>query len=304
MSTEALQSAGGGKLQVTVWEPAGKPVAVVQLVHGICEHIGRMEAFARFLTEKGFLVAGEDHMGHGASVSKTHPLGCIKGGWNAMTADVHTLTERLRRRYPDLPFFLLGHSMGSFLARTCLYTYPDAGYRGCILSGTAWQPEVILKSGMALAKGEIHRHGEQTPSTSLKNLMFGAYTKGFRDVKSPNDWVTSVRASIDEYDADPLCGFVPSGGLIYAMLEGLSRNQQTANLAATRKDVSLFLIAGDKDPVGNRGKGVRQTRNAFQRAGLTDVEMKLYPGARHEVLGEYCRDEVWADVLRWMEARI
>lgn len=304
MVTESLNSAGGGKLTVSVWVPSGTPVGVVQLVHGICEHAGRYDDFARWLNERGYLVAAEDHMGHGASVSKAHPLGCIKGGWDAMTADVHTLTARLRQRYPAQPLFLLGHSMGSFLARTCLYTHPDAGYSGCILSGTAWHPAPVLQVAQTLTKGEMHRHGEHTPSPSLKNLVFGAYTKGFRDVKSPNDWVSSVRAAVDSYDADPLCGFVPSGGMIYAMLDGLSRNQQADNLSAMRKDLPVFLIAGDRDPVANRGKAVRQTRNAFRKAGLTDVETKLYPGARHDVLEEYCKDEVWADVLKWMEARI
>ena len=303
MITEAFPSAGGGKLQVRIWEPAGTPVGVVQLVHGICEHGGRYDDFARWLNEKGYLVAAADHMGHGLSATKVHPLGCIKGGWKAMTADVHTLTERLRRKYPTLPFFLLGHSMGSFLARTCLYTYPDAGYSGCILSGTAWHPASVLKVGQALTKGEMHRRGEHTPSPSLKNMVFGAYTKGFRDVKSPNDWVSSVREAVDSYDADPLCGFVPSSGLIFAMLDGLSRNQQADNLAAMPKSLPVFLIAGDKDPVANKGKAVRQTRNAFRNAGLTDVETKLYHNARHDVLEEFCKDEVWADVLSWMEKR-
>lgn len=301
METEYMTSAGGGKLRVLRWLPSGEPIAAVQLVHGIAEHAERYAPLAELLAEKGYLVAAADHMGHGGSITEAHPMGCISGGWDAMTADVSALTATLRKQAPALPLFLLGHSMGSFLARTCLYTHPDAGYAGCILSGTAWQPRPVLKSGMALAKGEISRHGEHTPSPSLKNLMFGAYLRGLRDVRSPNDWISTLRETVEAYDADPLCGFAPSAGLDYAMLEGLLRNQSRKNLAAMPKDVPVFFLSGSLDPVGNRGRGVKKSVRAFRKAGLRDVELKLYPGARHEVLNDFCRNAFCEDVLAWLE---
>ena len=301
METEFLNSAGGGKLQLTLWLPEGEPVGVIQLVHGIAEYAGRYGFLAEALNAKGYILAAEDHMGHGGSITKAHPMGCIKGGWTALTKDVYLVSELLKKRYPALPLFLMGHSMGSFLARTCLYTYPDTGYSGCILSGTAWQPAMVLKTGMKLAKGEIYRHGEHNASESLKNLMFGAYLKGIRDAKSPNDWISTLRETVDVYDADPLCGFVPSAGLDLAMLEGLQRNQQLENLAAMPKNLPVWFFAGDKDPVGSKGKGVKKSARAFQKAGMRNVELTLYPGARHETLNDFCRAQVISDLLAWLE---
>lgn len=300
LETEFLNSVGGGKLQLSFWLPEGKPVGIVQLVHGIAEYAGRYGALAAALNEKGYILAAEDHMGHGGSITKAHPMGCIKGGWKALTRDVNALTELLKQRWPGVPLFLMGHSMGSFLARTCLYTYPEAGYAGCILSGTAWQPGMVLKTGLKLAQGEVYRHGEHTASESLKNLMFGAYLKGVKDAKSPNDWISTQREVVDAYDADPLCGFVPSAGLDCAMLEGLQENQKPENLAAMPKDLPVWFFSGDKDPVGNKGKGVKKSVRAFRKAGLRDVELTFYPGARHETLNDFCRDAVLNDLLAWL----
>ena len=304
MKTEMIKSAGRGELFCRFWEPEGAPAAAVQLVHGIAEHGGRYDAFARFLAGKGLLVASEDHMGHGGSVPEGAQPGCISGGWDAMVEDVHRLTERLRARCPDLPFFLLGHSMGSFLARTYLYTYPREGLKGAILSGTAWQPGPVLAAGRMLCAGEVKKQGADSPSPRLRQLMFGSYTKGIPEVRTPNDWICTDPAVADAYTADPLCGFIPSGGLIAAMLEGIARNQKKGNLDAMPKSLPVLFIAGDRDPVGNMGKGVRQSEAAFRQAGLGDVSLKLYPGARHEVLNETDKARVWADVLAWLEARL
>jgi len=304
MVTEKIKSAGSGELLCRFWEPEGTPVAAVQLVHGIAEHGGRYDGFARFLAERGFLVAAEDHMGHGGSVPEGARPGCITGGWSAMAEDVHRLAERLRARCPGLPFFLLGHSMGSFLARTCLYTYPQDELRGAILSGTAWQPGPVLAAGRALCAGEVKKRGADSPSPRMQQLMFGSYTRGIPDLRTPNDWICSDPAQVDAYTADPLCGFVPSGGLVAAMLEGIARNQKTENLNAMPKELPVLFIAGDRDPVGSMGKGVRRSEAAFRRAGLGNVSLKLYPGMRHEVLNEAGKERVRADVLAWLEARL
>lgn len=294
-------SAGAGLIRCRLWEPKGEAAAVVQLVHGIAEHAARYADFAAYLAEHGFVVAAQDHMGHGASISEACPRGCVRGGWDAMAADVNALTRRLNARYPDRPLFLLGHSMGSFLARTCLYAFPETPLRGVILSGTAWQPAAALAAGRLLSRAAAAKNGADAPAPGLTALMFGAYDRRFPEVRSPNDWICSDRTVVERYDEDPLCGFTPSAGLIAAMMDGLRRNQRAANLRRMPRLPVLFL-AGAEDPVGSFGRGVRRSCAAFRRAGM-EAELTLYPGARHEVLNETCRGQVYADALRWMEAR-
>ncbi len=304
MTTDSIRSAGGGEVRCFFWEPEGEAEGAVQLIHGIAEHSGRYTPFAEFLAGKGFYVCAEDHMGHGESVTEGCPRGCVRGGWDAMAADVNALSALLKERCPTIPRFLLGHSMGSFLARTCLYTYPEAGWQGAVLSGTAWQPGPVLAVGKAIAKGEVRKQGPDAPSPKLQALMFGSYTKQFENVRTPSDWICSDPAVVDAYQADPLCGFVPSGGLIAAMLEGLHRNQRRENLAKMPKSLPVLFIAGDRDPVGTNGKGVLKSADAFRKAGLGRVDVTLYPGDRHEVLNEVNKARVWADVLAWLRKQL
>lgn len=301
MIKETYASAGAGTVCCRIWEPEGPARGIVQLVHGIAEHAGRYDAFARYLAAQGYLVSAEDHMGHGDTVSEVCPRGCVRGGWDTMVKDVHALTERVKARAPGLPCFLLGHSMGSFLARTYLYTYPREALAGAILSGTAWQPGPVLAAGKAMTRQEIRRQGADAPSPKLQQLMFGAYGRQFPGETSPDAWICSDPEVVARYGEDPLCGFAPSAGLILAMLEGIGRNQKGENLGKMPKGLPVLFIAGDRDPVGSRGKGVKQSLAAFQKAGMAKAQLKLYPGDRHEVLNEKDKDRVWADVLAWLE---
>ena len=303
MGTEGYASAGAGSIRWRFWEPKGEAKGVVQLTHGIAEHMGRYADFGEYLAANGYAAAAEDHMGHGESISDTLPRGCIRGGWDAMVQDVHALTERAKARWPGLPFFLLGHSMGSFLARTYLYTFPEEALKGCILSGTGWQPGPVLAAGRLITALEIRRHGPDEPSEKLQKLMFGSYGKLFPGETSPHAWICSDPAVVEKYAEDPLSGFIPGAGLIAAMLEGIARNQKKENLSKMPKGLPVLFIAGTKDPVGNCGKGVKQSYDAFRGAGLGDVTLKLCEGDRHEVLNELDKASVWADVLAWLEAK-
>ena len=300
MISDTYRSAGSGVIRYYLWEPRGTMVGAIQLVHGIAERGSRYGEFAEFLASNGYLVGIQDHMGHGESICLDCPRGGIRGGWDAMVKDVNALTEILRSRCPDLPRFLLGHSMGSFLARTCLYTYPEACWHGAILSGTAWQPGPVLAAGRLMAKLEIRRQGADAPSPRLQKLMFGAYGKQFPGETSPDAWICSDPAVVARYGEDPLCGFAPSGSLIHAMLEGIGRNQKPENLAKMPPSLPVYFIAGDRDPVGSSGKGVLKSCEEFRKAGLRQTEVRLWPGDRHEVLNEVNKAEVWADVLDWL----
>ncbi len=299
-----IASAGGGEIHGVIWEPEGKPKAIVQLVHGIAEHVGRYADFAEVLCSHGFLVTAEDHMGHGGSICEKTPQGCFSGGWTAAVEDVRRWMDRVREMYPGLPYILMGHSMGSFLARTFLYTYPDAGLKAAILSGTAWQPGLVLSAGQKMCAMEVKKVGAQTPSEKLQKLMFGSYNKRFGNVSSPNAWISSIPEEVRRYDEDPQCGFVPSTGLCRDMLDGIGRNQKKDNLEAMPKTLPVLFISGDMDPVGAYGKGVQAACNAFRKAGMQDVTIKLYPGGRHELLHETNREEVCDYLISWMEQKI
>ena len=297
-----MLSAGGGSLYCRRYEPDGTPKAVVQIVHGIAEHIGRYDAFARYLCGHGFVVTAEDHMGHGRSVDET-PL-YVSGGWDAAVADVHNLLTQTQSQYPGVPYFLFGHSMGSFLTRTTLYRYPDQHLKGVILSGTGWLRQTTLTAGLALCHAEARKYTEKGVSPLLQDMMFGAYNRSFHPTRTKDDWICTDPKVVDEYAADPLCGGECTIGLAQQMLQGIRENQKPENLKKMLRDVPIFCLSGGEDPVGNRGKGVQKTAEAFREAGMQDVTVTLYPGYRHEMLNEPCKAQVYDDVRHWMETRL
>ena len=292
-----LRSNGAGRLHCVLWKPEGEARAVIQLVHGIAEHTGRYAEFAGFLTKHGFAVAAEDHMGHGASI-EDGTQGYFSGGWMAAVADVHLLREHMKTLYPSAPYWILGHSMGSFLLRTYLYTYPQS-IDAAVISGTGWEETMTLKAGKLLCAIEEKRLGEKKVSGLLNGIMFGSYNKPFQPVRTPHDWICSVQKVVDAYEADPLCGFDATVGLARDMMDGISRNEKKENLEKMCKSLPVLFVSGEKDPVGRMGKGVLACIDAFKRAGMRNITIKIYPEGRHEMLNERNREEVWNDVLNW-----
>lgn len=287
-------SKGAGTIHAYRWEPEGRPIAVFQIIHGIAEHAMRYDAFARWLNAHGYLVTAEDHMGHGKSQGSGAAL-YFECGWLAAVDDSYALLCRTREAYPDLPYFLLGHSMGSFLARTLLWRYPAAGLRAAVLCGTGWQNPVVLRAGRALCAAERKRVGPKQDSSLLTRLVFGAYNGKFKDARSPNDWICTDRAVVDAYTNDPMCGGNATVGLIGDMLGGIAMIQDKKNLDRMPKNLPVLFIAGYSDPVGNMSKGVKKTAEVFRAVGMKDVSVRFYDG-RHEILNEPCREQVFQDV--------
>ena len=285
--------------------PDGEVKAILQLSHGMVEFIDRYKPLAEHLAGRGILVTGHDHLGHGGSIRTRDDYGYFAepDGNRAVLADLHAVTVLTKELYPNLPYFLLGHSMGSFLLRTYLYMYPGE-LSGAIISGTGWQPEAALRAGLALCRLEQLRIGETGCSKLLKELMFGAYNKKFRPNRTPNDWICSDPAVVDAYTNDELCGFDATVGLTRDMLTGISMNQKKENLAKMDKELPVLFISGMQDPVGAMGEGVLACIDAFKRAGIRHVTIRLYPEGRHEMLNEANRDEVYRDVLSWLERRL
>ena len=283
------------------WLPEGKPRGIIQIVHGIAEYAARYDELAAVFTEHGFVVVAEDHMGHGNSISEEIPQGCFADGWLTAVSDTYRLLQMTKEEYPDLPYIIYGHSMGSFMTRTLLYTYPDAGLAAAVLSGTGWMPKPVLKSGRAICLLEGRRKGWNASSPTIDKLMFGSYNKGYENPRTPVDWLSRDEKEVDKYIADPLLGFSASIGLAREMLGGMLMNEEKENLEKMPKTLPVLFVSGDKDPVGGNGKGVRQTYEAFRAVGMQDVRIKLYPDARHELHNELNRKELHADVLAFLD---
>ena len=297
-------SKGTGQIHACAWLPEGEVRAVVQIVHGIAEFVERYEDFAKFLNQQGFLVVAEDHMGHGQSINNGGIQGYFHGGWFTAVEDTVQLAADTMAQYPDVPYILFGHSMGSFMARTILCKYPELPLKAAILCGTGWQPTVALPALIRVVEGICQKTGETVPSEKLQNLVFGSYNRKVEHPRTPFDWICRDRKVVDAYIAHPLCGFTATCGLLRELMKGIYYIQQPRNLQNMRKDLPVFFIAGGDDPVGNYGKGVRQAVRAFQKAGLQDVSVRIYPLCRHEILNEINKDEIFEDVLQWIETKM
>ena len=291
-------------IYVRQWLPDSSPIGVIQICHGVAEHISRYDKFAQALAAKGFVVAGEDHLGHGKSVSNLANQGYFgeHGGWELVVGDMRKLYERLREQYFSLPIFIFGHSMGSFLTRTYIIRYHD-GPDGVILSGTGQQSSVLLSTGLTIANSIIKRHGANYKSQFLNDLSFSGYNSHCKPNRTPFDWLTRDGSVVDEYISDPDCGFVCSAALYRDMMTGIKYISSSKNLERMNKDMPVYFISGDDDPVGDYGKGVLRTYNGFLKAGLSDVTLKLYHGVRHELISETNRNEVYDDVLTWLQSK-
>ena len=294
-----IDSCGGGRLHCAAWKPDVQPKAVVQLIHGIAEHIARYDDFAKFLTAHGYVVAADDHMGHGGSIGDG-VKGYFRGGWLSAVEDEKRLHDEMQKQYPELPYYFLGHSMGSFLLRTYLYTYPDAADKA-VISGTGWEDPMKVRLGLLVCRMEEKRVGETNVSPLVTKLMFGSYNRAFEPVSSPNAWICSDEAVVAAYDADPYCGFDATVGLARDLLTGVRMNEQTENLEKMNKQLPVLFVSGCKDPVGNMAKGVLRCIDAFKRSGMKDITIKLYPEGRHEMLNERNKAEVYQDILDWLE---
>ena len=301
-----LSSDGKTRLHGIAWIPEDvTPVAVLQIVHGVAEYVGRYDDFARFLNRRGIIVVGHDHLGHGLSLPEGGTPVYFGDGntWNTPVDDIYVLHTKLKEQYPHLPLLLMGHSMGSFLSRTYLIRYPGT-VKAAILMGTGWQSAAALTGGLAMA-GMLKRRNAAATNDTVTELAFGAYNKTFKPNRTDYDWLSADEENVDAYMADPLCGQDATVGLFYEMLNGIRFNQRRGNLERMDKTMPILLISGEDDPVGGMGAGVRQTYAEFKRTGITDCTLKLYPGLRHELLNEKAhRDEVYQDIWSWMEEKL
>ena len=302
-----LSTDGKTQLHGMRWEPEGGSVrAVLQICHGVAEHIVRYDAFARYLNGLGIAVVGHDHLGHGLSLPEGGtPVYFGEGNtWNTVVDDIYVLHQRIRLWYPDVPLCIMGHSMGSFLTRTYLIRYPGT-VKAAVIMGTGWQPKAVIAGGMAVAKAVGAVVGENGTSDLVTNLAFGAYNKLFAPSRTSCDWLSADEDNVDAYMADPLCGADATVGLFRQMLSGIRFNQKLSNLRQMDPRIPVLFVAGEKDPVGDCGNGVRRTYQEFRRAGVQDCTLKLYPGLRHEILNEKAQQQqIFEDIGQWLTSKL
>jgi len=293
-------SKGAGKIHACRWTPEGDIRAVVQILHGIAEFVERYDAFAEYLNNHGILVVAEDHMGHGQSINGDGIQGYFHGGWFSAVEDSIQLMSDTKEEYPDLPYILFGHSMGSFMARTILCKYPECGLTAAVICGTGWQPAFALPALIKVVERICKRTGETEPNETLQGMVFGSYNKKVEHPRTPFDWLSRDSKIVDAYIEHPLCGFTASAGLLREMLKGIHYIEQKNNLQNMNKNLPVFFIAGGDDPVGSYGKGVHTCADAFRKVGMEDVSIRIYPLCRHEILNEINREEVFEDVFQWI----
>ena len=281
------------------WIPAGPIRAILQISHGMVEYINRYDGLARFLCQKGFYVVGNDHLGHGASVyaDEDHGFFAEKRGNACLIGDMHSLRKRTQKKYPTLPYFMLGHSMGSFLLRQYVATY-GKGLSGVIFMGTGRQPKAKLFFGrlvchiLSIPFGWYHR------SPMVNQMAFAGYLDRIKDPISDMDWLSANEDNVLSYLADPWCGFYFTLNAFDQMFLGMERTDPDR----IPKDLPILLVSGKEDPVGNYGKDVTALKETYQKKGIRQVETILYPNDRHEILFEEDHMQVYHDLASWMEA--
>lgn len=298
-------STGKNKIHARMCVPDAEPRAIVQIIHGIAEYIGRYDEFMSFLADNGIIAVGTDHLGHGKSIESEEQTGffAYDNGWDYVVRDEEVLRLAMHENYPELPIIVFGHSMGSFMTRTLLIRYPDA-FNAAIISGTGNQGAALVNGGLFMGNLVTGLRGAHHYSKFLNNLAFGSYNKIYDNPKTEYDWLSRDEANVQKYIDDPLCGFIPSCSLFRDMMTGVKFITNKKNLTAMNKDMPVYFMSGDMDPVGECGKGVQKAYNNFLEAGMKDVSIKLYPGGRHEMLNEINKDEVYVDILAWLNSKI
>lgn len=284
-------------IHLNIWQPE-KPVrAIVQIAHGMAEHIGRYHDTAAALCEKGFLVAGHSHRGHGTEWPQNR-LGHFahKDGWDKVLLDMHQVMTYLKNEYPGVPYVLLGHSMGSFAAREFALRY-GKDLSALVLSGTGYYPKALCAAGALLAS----LFPADKPAPLMDKLVFSSNNASFTPARTPFDWLSRDSKQVDLYIADPRCGFVFTGASYKAFFKGLSALADESRLSLMHKGLPVYLLSGARDPVGQMGDGVKKVAQSLQKAGVQPVQVKLYPDARHELFNELNREEVLADLAAWLE---
>lgn len=291
---------GKTKIRALKWVPEAEINAVIQISHGMLEHIERYDEFARYMADNGVLVTGNDHLGHGSSINIEEDRGFFGEGFNILIEDMHSLMIITKEQYTDIPYFLLGHSMGSFLTRYFITVYGNE-IDGAIITGTGQQEKALVKFGLALTSVMAKVKGWNYRSNYVNNLVLGSNNNKFKPARTKSDWLTRDDDIVDEYLADKRIDFIFTLNGFYNLFRVMMEMNEEDRLGNIPKELPLLLVSGDNDPVGDFGKGVIKAYNMYRDLELKNVSFKLYEDDRHEILNELDREQIYEDILSWME---
>ncbi|HSC83207.1 MAG TPA: alpha/beta hydrolase [Pseudomonas sp.] len=298
-----LTAADGARLHLNHWFADSAPKAVVMIAHGMAEHSARYARLAERLVAAGYQVYAHDQRGHGRSAEHgVLGLYAEQDGWSKVVGDLATLNHHIRQQHPQAPIFLLGHSMGSYIGMAYLMQH-SCSLQGAILSGSNYQPLALYKVASLLTRFERWRLGPTGRSRLIDFLSFGSFNKACKPTRTAFDWLSRDPLEVDKYVNDPLCGFTCCNQLWVDLMHGFRQITPVKNLAQIDSDLPLLVIGGDRDPV-SQGKRLVDLADALRAAGGNNVQLKIYPEARHELLNESNRDEVTQYLLDWLDAAL
>ncbi|MBC1704052.1 alpha/beta hydrolase [Listeria welshimeri] len=296
-----LKAADGLELHLHIWDEVEKPIGLIQIVHGMAEHGARYDLFAKRLNQAGYIVVADDHRGFGKSAINESYLGHLDGetGFQNMIQDEVSVRTYIKENYPNLPYFIFAHSMGSFIIRTFMAQHQ---VDGVILSGSGLQPTALLKMGQIITKHRVKKDDKKR-SGFLNKLAFWGYNKPFNE-NHRFSWLSRDVAVYGAYEKDPFCGpVVGTSGFFHNLFEVVKVSQQKETLESVPKDLPILLLSGSDDPVGHFGKDTPKIALALEKAGVEDVTYKIYENARHELVNELCKETVFQDVIDWLNAK-
>lgn len=294
-------SDGKTKIHAVKWIPENEIKAVLQISHGMLEHIERYDEFANYMAEHGILATGNDHIGHGNSIINEEYRGFFgeEDGNNVLIEDMHSLMNIMKNEYPDKPYYILGHSMGSFLTRQFITTYGNE-VDGVIISGTGQHPLGIIKFGMLITKLISSFKGWRYRSKFVNYLVIGGNNNKFKPARTKFDWLTRDDDIVDNYILDTRINFIFTLNGFYNMFKGMLVMNEQKNLDNIPVNLPMIFLSGEKDPVGRFGKDVLKAFYIYENLSMKKISMKLYNGDRHEILNELDREQVYEDILMWM----
>lgn len=297
---------GEHKIHAVRWTPdIEKPACILQIVHGMAEYIDRYDDFARFLADRGIMVVGDDHLGHGKSVTPGEPYGyfCREDAPTVLVRDEHRLKKMMQELYVGVPYIILGHSMGSFITRNYLLKY-GKGIDGAIIMGTGMQPKPVLMCALILSAVQKMIFGADHVSKLINKLSFGAYNKRIKSPKTFFDWLSRNEDNVRKYMKDPMCGFAFTVNGFQTLFKLIYNLHDREKLDKMPKNLPVFFLSGADDPVGDYGRSVELVYQSYKEIGMENVQMKLYPKDRHEILNEVDKEDVYGDIYRWILQRV
>lgn len=283
------------------WLPDGKPKGVVQIIHGMCEYAERYAPFAEFLSARGYIVCAEDHAGHGKSAATKDELGWFneKHSLDTVIADIRTLHQMMKAEAARLPYFVMGHSMGSFFCRKYISMY-GTELAGAIIMGTGFKGAPLMNTALVMTRLNATFKGWRNRSKFIKSLAFGSYNKRFKSENNALSWLSVNTDNTESYKANEFCNFDFTNNGYFVLFSAIKSACSKRTVASVPKNLPVYFVAGSCDPVGDFGKGVIKAYEKFKKSGIAKVDITLYDNARHEILNDICKEQTYADLLNFL----